>query len=71
MTRPRAKVKLTAGKKLELIRLAIYSVDDTITSAQALSLIASLFDEDPGTRLNPDTLPELLNLVTPARRQKG
>ena len=71
MTRSSATVKLTAGKKLELIRLAVYSAGDTITPAEALSLIASLFAEDPGTRLNAATLPQLLNLVTPGRRRRA
>jgi hypothetical protein len=71
MTRPATKVKLTAGKKLELIRLAAYSAGDTITPAEALSVIASLFAEDPGTRLNPAMLPELLHLVTPTRPKRG
>jgi hypothetical protein len=71
MTQPERKPKLTASRKLEFIRLAVYSADDTITQAQALSFIASLFAEDPRTRLNPAALPELLNLVTPSPRRRA
>jgi len=34
MTRPSARLKLTVGKKLELIRLAVYAAGDTITPAR-------------------------------------
>ncbi len=55
---------MTAGAKLRLVQLAAYSAGDTITPAQALAVIASVFP-DPGSRLNPATLPELLHAVTP------
>lgn len=65
-TRPR----LTVAKKLEIVRLAVYSSGDTITPAQALSLIAGLFAEDPKARIDPQRLPELLALVTPPRPRR-
>jgi hypothetical protein len=46
--------------------VAAYSAGDTISRDEALSLIASLFAEDPIKRLNPATLAELLNVVTAA-----
>jgi hypothetical protein len=61
-------VKLTSAERLKLIESAVFSVGDTLTAAEALSLIGSLFRSDPGTRINRARFAELLAVVTPARR---
>lgn len=61
-------MKLTVAQRLKVIESAVFSVGDTITAAEALSLIGSLFRGDPGTRINKARLAELLNVVTPPRR---
>lgn len=63
-------MRIAAAKKLHLVQLAVYSAGETITPAQALAFIASLFDGDPGTRLSQEMLTELLNIVTPPKRVK-
>lgn len=45
-------------------------VDDTITATEALSLIASVFDDHSPRRVLRDRLPELLNLVTPPGKRR-
>ncbi len=67
-------MRMTQAQRLKLIEAAVYSVGDTITKDEALSLIAGLFRGDPGTRINKERLAELLNAVTvsrPRRRLKG
>lgn len=59
---------LTPTEKLKLIHIAVFSVDDTISASEALSLIASVFKEDPITRIERSRLPELLAFVTPVKR---
>jgi hypothetical protein len=61
--------KLTAGEKLRVIQIAVFSANDTLSPSEALSLIASVFTEDPIVRIDRSRLAELLNLVTPARRK--
>jgi hypothetical protein len=62
--------KPTATQKLEIIRAAVFSVGDTITAAEALALVGSLFAPvDPGTRINRERLAELLALVDPPRKR--
>jgi hypothetical protein len=63
-------MRIPAGKKLQLVQLAVYSAGDTITREQALAFISSLFAEDPGTRINAEMFAELLNLVTPSRPRR-
>jgi hypothetical protein len=65
---PRGR-NLTASEKLRLIQIAVFSVGDTLSASEALSLIASVFKEDPIVRIEPARLAELLNLVTPASRK--
>jgi hypothetical protein len=60
---------LTASEKLRLIQIAVFSVGDTLSASEALSLIASVFKEDPIVRIERSRLAELLNLVTPASRK--
>jgi hypothetical protein len=62
--------KLNAGEKLELIRIAAFSAGDTLTATEAISLIASLFKEDPTVRIDRARLAELLNIVTPPSRPR-
>ncbi len=63
-------MKLTAAKKLELVRLAVYSAGDTITPAEALALIGGLFAEDPKARIDPQRLPELRALAAQPRPRR-
>ena len=63
-------MKLSAAKKLELVRIAVYSVGDTLSSGEALAFIGSLFSEDPIKRFDPTALPTLLNLVSAPRKTK-
>lgn len=67
--RPKRRA-LTSKEKLALIHVAVSSVDDTITPAEALSLIASVFGGHSPRRVLRDRLPDLLNLVTPTGRKK-
>jgi hypothetical protein len=60
---------LSQSERLKLIEAAVFSIGDTLTEAEALSLIASVFRGDPGTRINKQRLAELLNVVTPPRRR--
>lgn len=61
--------RLTSAQKLEIIRVAIYSIGDTINAGEALAIVASLFHRDPVTPPLPrERLAELLaavNAVTP------
>jgi hypothetical protein len=59
--------KMTATARLNLIRAAVSSANETITSAQAISLIAAVV-EPTMWRINPDSVPTILALVTPAPR---
>lgn len=61
-------MKLTSAQRLKLIESAVFSVGDTISAAEALSLIGSLFGSDPGRRINRAKLAELLAVVTAPRR---
>lgn len=63
-------MKLSAAKKLELVRIAVYSAGDTLSATEALAFIGSLFSEDPIKRLGPGTLPTLLNIVSAPRKTK-
>ena len=60
---------LTSSEKLELIRVAAFSAGDTLTATEAISLIASLFKEDPTVRIDRLRLAELLALVTPPSKK--
>ena len=62
--------KLSAAKTLELMRIAVYSADDTITAGEALSFIGSLFSEDPNKRFERGMLPTLLNMVSAPRPKR-
>lgn len=53
----RMSAKLSATKRLELIRVAVYSVGDTLTAAEAIAFIAGFFSADPTWRINPGMLP--------------
>lgn len=59
--------RLTAKRQLELVRIAVYSVGETITAAQAISLIAHIFDADPVRRINGAMLPTLQAMITESR----
>jgi hypothetical protein len=63
--------KLSATKKLELVRIAVYSAGDTLTVGEALAFIGSLFSEDPIKRFDPAALPTLLNLVSVPRKARS
>lgn len=63
-----AQRSLTVAEKLHLIQVAVFSVDDTITAAEAISLIASVFKEDPVHRIDRTRLAELLAFVTPPKK---
>ncbi len=68
-------MKLTGANKLAIIRAAVFSVGDTLTAAEALALVGSLFPPvDPGTRINRERMAELLNAVErprPRRKRLG
>ena len=64
-------MKLTAAKKLELIRYAVYSVGDTLTAAEGIAFIGSFFSADPGARLNPARVAELLNAIAATEPAKS
>ena len=66
-TSPRA---LTASEKLRVIEMAIYSSGDTLTPAEALQLIAAVFNKDPIRRINREFLAELLAFVTPPKARR-
>ena len=55
---------MTSKEKTNLIRAAVYSANVTITPAQAIALIAPLF-EPTEWRLNPEALPLLMAMVSP------
>jgi hypothetical protein len=60
---------MTTKAKLGMIQTAIYSVGDTLTAAEALSLIGSLFHRDPIVRINPGQLAELKAAIDPPKRR--
>ena len=60
---------LTASEKMKLVHIAAFSAGDTISAEEAISLIASIFKEDPIRRIEPSKLPELLALVTPPNKK--
>jgi hypothetical protein len=61
----RRRKLLTVSKKLELIEIAVHSVNDEITPHEALALIAAMFPpaKPSDTRINRARLAELLDMI--------
>jgi hypothetical protein len=67
--------RLTATKKLEIVRIAVYSAGEAggLSANEAISVIAHLFTTDPGRRFSPEMIPTLkavIEAATPRPRRR-